>query len=99
MKYKRYLNQTLLSLTIICMGLASIIAIAEEPRNHAAQVLYDASLHHKFHDFCTHVLKIQTLNEWNDLLQEIKTVYPQMPTDKELYQQLKISYAKITYKP
>lgn len=58
----------------------------------SARVLYDAKLQVQLHDFCMNVLRMQSSDEWAGLQRDVTSVYPCVPTDIQLYQQLKKSY-------
>lgn len=60
---------------------------------YTAEVFYDSILQQTFNKFCMNILRMQSPTEWQSLLQKIHIKYPNMPTDAQLYKELKISYS------
>ncbi len=77
-------------LTILLHVQTSLVATQ---KNFCAQVLYNPTLNFIFRSFCMNVLQMQTREEWTQLLQNVKRIYPTIPTDAELYRQLRTSYS------
>ena len=60
-----------------------------------ADVLYNKSLEENFKPFCLNVLHMQTSAEWEDLMADVKKVYPAKPPADDFYKQLLCSYNKM----